>query len=57
MKNIKILSGIAAGALIGTAIGILFAPEEGRVTRKKILDEADKMADNILQENLVKNNK
>ncbi|MBS0001232.1 MAG: YtxH domain-containing protein [Cyclobacteriaceae bacterium] len=57
MKNIKILSGIAAGALIGTAIGILFAPEEGRVTRKKILDEADKMADNILRENLVKNNK
>ena len=55
MKNIEVLGGIVAGTFIGTAIGWLFAPEEGSETRKKIINEAERRADNIIDENLNKN--
>jgi gas vesicle protein len=55
MKNIEVLGGIVAGVFIGTAIGLLFAPEEGSEIRKKIITEAERRADNIIDENLNKN--
>ena len=39
MKNDSLITFIA-GATIGAALGVLFAPEKGEVTRRKIKDAA-----------------
>ena len=41
MSNDKIVLGIVAGAAIGAALGVLFAPDKGSNTRKKIADRRD----------------
>lgn len=43
--------GFIAGAVAGAAIGILFAPEKGTDTRKKIKSQAQKVGDDM-KENL-----
>jgi len=43
----KVLLGVMAGAAAGVVIGILFAPDKGSATRKKILDMADDYAGNL----------
>ncbi len=40
MMSGKMLLGIAVGLVAGTAIGILFAPESGVETRKKLVKRA-----------------
>jgi Gas vesicle protein len=43
MKNsIGILAAFLGGALVGGVLGILFAPESGDETRKKITDALEK---------------
>lgn len=37
------------GIGMGTVLGILIAPEAGKITRRKIRDEADKIIDQTLQ--------
>lgn len=37
------------GIGMGTVLGILIAPEAGKVTRRKIRDEADKLIDQAMQ--------
>ena len=37
------------GMGMGTVLGILIAPEAGKITRRKIRDEADKLIDQALQ--------
>ena len=37
MSNGKFLAGVITGLGVGTLLGILFAPEKGSKTRKKIL--------------------
>lgn len=36
------------GLGMGTVLGLLVAPEAGKITRRKIRDEADKMIDKAL---------
>jgi gas vesicle protein len=39
------LIGLLSGAAIGAAIGILYAPDKGDVTRKKLARKAEDMKD------------
>jgi len=46
MKNEeKVLIGLIVGAAIGAALGILFAPDKGSETRRKLNEEGKKMAE------------
>jgi gas vesicle protein len=43
----KIILGILAGAAAGALIGILFAPDKGMDTRKKIVHKGEEYVDNL----------
>lgn len=46
----NVLIGILAGTAIGATLGILFAPDKGTKTRKKIADQALATRDTFLNE-------
>ncbi len=43
----KVLIGIMAGMAAGTVLGVLYAPEKGSVTRKKISKKSEDYADAV----------
>jgi len=43
----KILAAVAAGIAAGAVLGILFAPDKGSETRRKIKEEGKKFADDV----------
>lgn len=43
----KILTAVAAGAAAGAVLGILFAPDKGSETRRKINEQGKKVADDL----------
>lgn len=45
MSTGKILLGVLAGVAAGALLGVLFAPDKGSVTRKKIIKKSDEYAD------------
>jgi len=47
MSSGKVLLGVLAGTAIGALLGILFAPEKGKVTRKKIRRKSKVYTDSI----------
>jgi gas vesicle protein len=47
MKTGKVLLGLLAGIATGALMGILFAPEKGEVTRKRISGKCNDYADDI----------
>lgn len=43
----KILAAVAAGIAAGAVLGILFAPDKGTETRRKINEQGKKIADGV----------
>lgn len=49
MGTEKVLIGVLAGVVIGATLGILFAPDKGTKTRKKIAKLSDDYAEEMKQ--------
>jgi len=47
MSSGKVLLGVLAGVAAGALLGILFAPDKGSVTRKKIAKKGEDFADEL----------
>ena len=47
MNTAKVIVGVLAGVAVGAAIGILFSPDKGVNTRKKISKKSDDLMHDI----------
>jgi len=47
MSSGKVLLGLLAGVATGAVLGIIFAPEKGSVTRKKLSKKGEDFADSL----------
>ena len=45
--GVKLVGAMLVGAAVGGALGILFAPNSGKDTRKKIIGSTEDVADDI----------
>ena len=43
----KVLLGVMAGVAVGTAIGVLYAPDKGSSTRRKISKQGNQYAEDL----------
>ncbi len=48
MSTGKVLIGLLTGVAVGTTLGILFAPDKGESTRKKIAKQGNDMTDGLV---------
>jgi len=46
-NNVKLIGALLAGAAIGGILGILFAPDKGSETRKKIAGKTDELTSGL----------
>jgi len=47
MESGKVLLGVLGGVAVGALLGILFAPDKGTETRRKIADKGKHYADDL----------
>lgn len=47
MRTTKIILSVLAGAFAGAAVGILYAPQKGKKTRRKIMNKGDEYMTDI----------
>lgn len=47
MKTSRVVMGVLAGAAVGALIGVLFAPDKGTNTRKKIARKGEDIVDDV----------
>jgi gas vesicle protein len=47
MSTKKVVTGLLLGAAAGAVLGVLFAPDKGSETRKKIAKKGKDLADNV----------
>lgn len=47
MSSRKLLVGVLAGVAVGALLGVLFAPDKGWNTRKRISKKAEDIADDL----------
>jgi gas vesicle protein len=47
MKNTDVFVGVLSGLAVGALLGVLFAPDKGSNTRKKIAQKGTDVADNL----------
>jgi gas vesicle protein len=47
MDTGKFLFGLVVGAAAGALVGVLFAPEKGTETRRKLLEKGDNYSQNL----------
>ncbi|RVT72243.1 YtxH domain-containing protein [Flavobacterium sufflavum] len=50
MKTNKVVLGLIGGLVTGAALGILFAPQSGRKTRRKIKDKSREFKDHMKED-------
>ena len=48
MSTGKVLIGLLTGVAVGTTLGILFAPDKGESTRKKITKQGNDLTDSLM---------
>lgn len=49
-RNSGIVLGLLAGAAIGSLLGVLFAPEKGEETRKRVRRKIEDLTDEALEQ-------
>lgn len=47
MKNSQVILGVLGGFAAGALLGILFAPDKGSNTRKKLVEKGEGYADDL----------
>ena len=47
MSSGKVILGVLAGAAAGAILGLLFAPDKGSETRKKVYKKSEKYAEDL----------
>ncbi|HLP56370.1 MAG TPA: YtxH domain-containing protein [Fluviicola sp.] len=46
-SNGKIIGALIVGLVVGGALGVLFAPDKGSVTRKRLLSKGEEVKDEV----------